>query len=297
MVGGRQSLEAEVGSVDDDLAELADLRVHAERRHQFASFCDDLRAAAPIDEFVDLLERPDRRPPAGSGDEFAPPRRPSDPSSPPAGPSRASSSGVARSMRAWAGVPQSRVHPVDVGRHDEQVGVELTGEQAAGQVLVDHRLDADEVALPITGVHRRDAAAAGADDHRAPFEQPAHRPDLEDPLGPGGRDDPPPVGAIRLDDPALLRGEGLGLGLLVDRPDELRRVGEGRVVRVDLDHREDRGERPLLGQQVARPPARRGSRSSPASRRRGRRADRPRPPCRPRPGGPAGRPADRCRAR
>ena len=39
--------------------------------------------------------------------------------------------------------------------------------------------------------------------------------------------------------------------LLVDRADELGRVGERRVVRVDLDHREDARERLLERQQVA----------------------------------------------
>ena len=57
--------------------------------------------------------------------------------------------------------------------------------------------------------------------------------------------------AVGLDGPALVGGEGLRLGLVVDRPDELRRVAEGRVVGVDLDHRQDRRERQLERQQVA----------------------------------------------
>ncbi len=39
--------------------------------------------------------------------------------------------------------------------------------------------------------------------------------------------------------------------LVVDGADELGRIGESRVVRVDLDHREDRRKRPLDRQQVA----------------------------------------------
>ena len=54
-----QPLQAELGPVDDDRAELADLRVHAERRHQTFLLRNDLRAAAPVDESVDLLERAD----------------------------------------------------------------------------------------------------------------------------------------------------------------------------------------------------------------------------------------------
>ena len=41
------------------------------------------------------------------------------------------------------------------------------------------------------------------------------------------------------------------VGVVVDRSDELGRIGERRVVGVDLDHREDRGERHLGRQQVA----------------------------------------------
>ena len=57
--------------------------------------------------------------------------------------------------------------------------------------------------------------------------------------------------AIRLHHPALLRGKRLRLVLGVDRPDELGRVREGRVVRIDLDHREDRRKRDLEGKEVA----------------------------------------------
>src|SRR3954451_12111494 len=69
---------------------------------------------------------------------------------------------------------------VHIGRHHEQVGFELLSEQRACAVLVDHALDADEPARSRL-VHRRDATAAGADDDAAALEEPADRPDLEDP--------------------------------------------------------------------------------------------------------------------
>ena len=43
---------------------------------------------------------------------------------------------------ALLGRAPALVHAVDVGGHHEQVGVDLPGEQLAGEVLVDHRLDA-----------------------------------------------------------------------------------------------------------------------------------------------------------
>ena len=85
------------------------------------------------------------------------------------------------------------------------------------------------------------------------------------------------------------------VGVVVDRPDELGRIGERRVVGVDLDHRQDRGERHLGRAAGCRAPARSGSRSSPRSGRRARRADRPRRPCTRPPAARADRPADRCR--
>src|SRR6476620_9021115 len=74
------------------------------------------------------------------------------------------------------------VDAVDVGRHHEQVGLELPGEQGGGAILVDDDLRPDDRPGPRL-VHRRNAAAAGADHHGALIEQPADRADLEDPLG------------------------------------------------------------------------------------------------------------------
>ena len=79
--------------------------------------------------------------------------------------------------------PPALVHAVDVGGHHEQVGVDLPGEQLAGQVLVDHRLDAREHPFAPGLEGRRDAAAAGADHDGLVLQQPLDGPELEDPLG------------------------------------------------------------------------------------------------------------------
>ena len=100
-------------------------------------------------------------------------------------------------------------------------------------------------------VHRRNAATAGADDDHPLLHEQPDRPDLEDPGRQRRRDDAPPGVAVRLEDPALLGGQPIGGSLVVDRADELGRVGERRVVGVDLDHRQDRRERHLERQPVA----------------------------------------------
>ena len=135
--------------------------------------------------------------------------------------------------------PPVAVDGVDVGRHDEQVGLELLGEQRARAVLVDDDLGADQrLACPArtsSGCRRRRCRST-----TAPFSSSQRdRPDLEDPLRQRRRDDAPPLVAVRLDRPALLGGQALGVAPLVDRADELGRVAERRVVRVDLDHRQD----------------------------------------------------------
>ena len=77
------------------------------------------------------------------------------------------------------------VHGIDVGDDYERVRTQVTGEKRTRQVLVDHRLDADELPAGrrrLVRVHDRDAAAAGADHHAAPFEKPLERLEPEDPL-------------------------------------------------------------------------------------------------------------------
>jgi hypothetical protein len=94
-------------------------------------------------------------------------------------------------------------------------------------VLVDDRLDALQPAGLVA--HDRHAAAPAADDDRAGVQQEPDDPGLDDPFGAGGGHDAAPVLAVRGDRPLVLLGEALGGLLVVDRPDELRRVIERRV--------------------------------------------------------------------
>ena len=184
VVRRRQPLEAQVRAVDHDLAQLADLGVDAELAHR----CSLPRAAATtfvpgraVDDLLDVLERPDGRPLAGRLDEAGGgvDLRAHRPGGEVHGPQLRGRDLVEPPLLGRAPVG---VDAVDVGRHDEQVGVDLAGEQLAGEVLVDHGLDAAERAVLAGHPHRRDAAAAGADHDRAVLEQPADRADLEDAL-------------------------------------------------------------------------------------------------------------------
>ena len=148
---------------------------------------------------------------------------------------------------------------VSVGGHDEVVGLDAGGQQSGGMVLVDDRLHADQLAVRtavdgrslVVGVHDRDAAAAGADDDGALLQQPADLAQLEDAHGLGRRHHAAVVVAVRLEGPALLGRHGVRRGLVVDRADGLARILEGRVVDVDLDHRQQRRQRLVEGHQVA----------------------------------------------
>ncbi len=281
--------------MDDDLAELPDLRVHTERCHPLDSSMTCVPPVPPTSASMSSSDPIAARFPVEAANSvaaatFGPIE--------PAGRSRPSSSaGVARSIRAWRRLAPVAIDAVDIGRHDEEIGPELAREQAAREVLVDDRLDADELAVVVAGVHRRDAAAAGADDHGPLLQEPTHRAYLEDPLRSRRRHDPPPTRSVRLDVPTLVGGERLRSRLVVDRPDELRRVGEGRVVGIDLDHRQDASRAADRTGGGCRPPARPCSRSSPGSRRQGHRADTRRRPCTRLPAARAGRPAARFRGR
>ena len=76
-------------------------------------------------------------------------------------------------------------HRVRIRRHDEQVGIQFAGKQLGAEVLVDHGLHADELAVRARLVHRWYAAAAGAYHDRPVVKQPFDRAYLEDPLGSG----------------------------------------------------------------------------------------------------------------
>ena len=191
-----------------------------------------------------------------------------------------------------------RVDPVDVGGHDEQVGVDLPGQQLAGEVLVDDGLHPDQGRLAVgVGDQGRDPASAGADDddvrgRAAPRMASSSKMCCGRGDGTTRRHDSPSCGTASPSPPRA--------SAPVPRRRSARRTWSGSRTR----GRPGR-PRPSSGwSRTARwagsscaAPARGRSRSSPASGHRARRAWRARPPCTPRPAARADRPADRCRAR
>jgi hypothetical protein len=82
------------------------------------------------------------------------------------------------------GRPPAGVDGVDVGHDRQDVGTELGGQHRAGEVLVDHGLDADEPPARrhrFVDVHDGDATAARADHHAVALEHPPDGLDAEDP--------------------------------------------------------------------------------------------------------------------
>jgi hypothetical protein len=55
---------------------------------------------------------------------------------------------ICASYRACARRAVVQINGVDVGQQEQQVSMELPREQRAGEILVDHRLDAGKTALP-----------------------------------------------------------------------------------------------------------------------------------------------------
>jgi hypothetical protein len=135
----------------------------------------------------------------------------------------------------------AQVDAVHVGGHEEEVGVHVLGQQFAGQVFVDDGFDARQVARTRRRVHRGDAAAASTDDHGPAVKQPADRLDLQDLPWLRRGHHPAPRGSVRLECPALGGRQLVGSILGVNRTDELRRMGEGRILRVHHDHGEQCG--------------------------------------------------------
>ena len=156
-------------------------QAHPSRSTPFSSARHDVRAGGSCHHRVQLFERADHGAlPAGvdkpdGGVDFRSHRAGGERD----GPQLVGGHAVEASLARRAPV---EVHAVDVGGHHVQVRVELLRQQARGEVLVDHGLDADEPPVLARGVHRRDAAASRADDDHAALDQPAHRADLEDPL-------------------------------------------------------------------------------------------------------------------
>ena len=177
------------GSVDHDLAQLAHLGVDAEFAHARSVLApsgartgDDVRARGRLRRSA-RCRRASRWPPgARSPRRTARPRRPWVPSSRRRTCRASQLPGRDPLELALLGRPPALVHAVDVGGHHEQVGIDLARQQLAGEVLVDHRLDAREHASSPGVEGRRDAAAAGADHDGAVLQQPLDGTELEDPL-------------------------------------------------------------------------------------------------------------------
>ncbi|KGC52777.1 carbamate kinase domain protein [Burkholderia pseudomallei] len=208
----------------------------------------DPRAGAPLGDRDDVGERADHRVMAGLPREFdrrlhLRPHRAGREAEPL---EFVRMRGLDQRLRRLAPV---EVRAVDVGRDHEQVRAQFAREQRRAQILVDHRLDARELAVRV--VARRNAAAARADHDRAFLEQPLHRPDLEDAPRPRARHDAAELVAVGRDVPAFFPREPLGLVARVDGADRLGRMLERRIGRVHLDLREQRRERRVGRQQVA----------------------------------------------
>ena len=79
--------------------------------------------------------------------------------------------------------PPTLVHRFHIGGHHEKIGVDVPGQQLAGEILVDDGLDPAEGSLTAGHPGGRDATPAGADDEHTVLQEPPDRADLEDSLG------------------------------------------------------------------------------------------------------------------
>ncbi len=87
----------------------------------------------------------------------------------PGGRSRPASSPGVSAKPALLGCSPAGVDAVDIGGDDQQLGIELLGEERGREVLVDHSLDAVQLAVLV--VRRRDAPAACTDHDRAVLDK------------------------------------------------------------------------------------------------------------------------------
>src|SRR4029079_2431294 len=150
------------------------LRTESLRRH-------DVGACCTLDDLFDVGERTDGRPLSRRLDELG---RGEDLRAHRAGRGVLGPALLARRaiQPPLLGCAPVVVDAVDVGGHHEQVRFELAGKELAGEILVDHGLDATQCSLSSGDPCRRDSTATGADHHGLVIEQPADRSDLEDPL-------------------------------------------------------------------------------------------------------------------
>jgi hypothetical protein len=151
--------------------------------------------------------------------------------------------GVKYVDRRLAGAAEVAVDGVRRGQDHEPLGAERGGEEGGGAVLVDHGVDAAELAVSRDD---RNSAAAAGDRERPGIEEGADRVELDD-LARVRRRNDAAVAAARVGDdlPAAVALELLRLRLRIERPDRLRRLLEGGVVRVHAHVRDDAGDRPV----------------------------------------------------
>ena len=123
---------------------------------------------------------------------------------------------------------ESRGHLFHRGGDEEQVRLDLAGEQAAGIVLVDDGSDA--AVLPVPDVHHGDAAAADGDDLDPVVEHRLDGVQLHDLLRQRrGHDAAPAPAGVLHDGPPHLPAPPLGLGRVHEPADGLAGRGERRV--------------------------------------------------------------------
>ena len=137
-----------------------------------------------------------------------------------------------RSCRAPAAIDT-----VDVGQQEEAICIDLTGKQSTGMILVDYRFDAVQAA--VVGTADRNAAASDADDDDTARSQERDHAEPENCERPRGGHGPAPGGAVLHDRPAPLGRKTLRLVLRVDGADRLCGSGEGGILRIDDELRED----------------------------------------------------------
>ena len=131
---------------------------------------------------------------------------------------------------------------VDVGGDDEDVGVEGSGEQRGGEVLVDDGLDPAQATGGVA--HDGDAATPGRDDDVAGGEQGAQGRGVEHLERLGGGDDPAPALLAAVLPHLAVVDHRLCLRVGEVATDRLARVRETGVVTVDEGARHEGGDRP-----------------------------------------------------
>ena len=132
-----------------------------------------------------------------------------------------------------------QVDGIGIGQDQQGIGLDLPGQVGGGHVFVDHRFDAGQ-ALAIPG--HRNAATTGTDDEVALGDQGFDGVAFDDALGQRGRHHAAEELAVGLDAPLLLGRQGAGFGFLIDGADKLGRIGEGRILGVDLHLGQQRGD-------------------------------------------------------